>query len=179
MEARAPRFVRSRELGFEFIADDDDQAEPIHTGRRVPVYRKLGDIRTKQLRSIVHHVIERVDLSEMEEVLPADLLGRASLISRAAAFRQVHFPADDVPIEAYNRSESPAHRRLIFEEFFWLALAMGLRKEGREKSPKGTVIEVNDRVRDAVRAVLPFKPTSAQKRVMREIVAEHDKARSR
>ena len=157
---------------FELIAEDDDPAEPIHTGRRVPIYRKLGDIRTKQLRSIVHHVIERVDLSEMEEVLPADLLARASLISRTAAFRQVHFPADDVPIELYNGCESPAHRRLIFEEFFWLALAMGLRKQGREQSPKGTVIEVNDRVRDAVRAVLPFKPTNAQKRVMREIVAD-------
>ena len=156
---------------YEFI-DDDDPAEPIHTGRRVPVYRKLGDIRTKQLRSIVHHVIERVDLSEMQEVLPADLLARTGLISRAAAFRQVHFPADDVPVELYNRCESPAHRRLIFEEFFWLALAMGLRKQGREQSPKGTVIEVNDRVRDAVRAVLPFKPTNAQKRVMREIVAD-------
>ena len=54
---------------YEIIAEDDDPPEPIHTGRRVPIYRRLGEIRTKELRSIVHHVIERVDLSEMEEVL--------------------------------------------------------------------------------------------------------------
>jgi ATP-dependent DNA helicase RecG len=49
---------------------------------------------------------------------------------------------------------------------------MGLRRQGREQSPKGTIIEINDRVRDAVRQVLPFKPTNAQKRVLGEIVRD-------
>ncbi len=156
---------------FEFAADDDD-ADPIHTGRRVPVYRKLGEIRTKQLRSIMHYVLERLDFSEAEEAIPEEVLKRNKLIGSAAAFRQVHFPADDVPLEVYNNFASPAHQRMIFEEFFWLSLAMGLRRQGREQSPKGTVIEVNDRVRNAVRAVLPFKPTGAQKRVLRDIVID-------
>ncbi|HKY06192.1 MAG TPA: ATP-dependent DNA helicase RecG [Blastocatellia bacterium] len=157
---------------YEFTSDDEDAADPIHTGRRVPVYRKLGDVRPKQLRSIVYHVLERLDLSEIEEVMPEELLGRNRLIGRAAAYRQIHFPADDAPLELYNKAQSPAHRRLIFEEFFWVALAMGLRRQGREQSPKGTVIEVNDRVREAVRAILPFKPTGAQKRVLREVVED-------
>lgn len=156
---------------YEFAADDDD-ADPIHTGRRVPIYRKLGDVRTKQLRSIMHHVVARLNFSEIEEVLPAEVLTRGKLISRAAAFHNIHFPADDAPLDLYNRFGSPAHQRLIFEEFFWLSLAMGLRRQGREQSPKGTVIEVNDRVRNAVRAVLPFKPTGAQKRVLAEIVKD-------
>ncbi|MEK6286688.1 MAG: ATP-dependent DNA helicase RecG [Acidobacteriota bacterium] len=156
---------------YEFQLDDED-ADPIHTGRRVPIYRKLGELRTKQLRSIMHHVFERLDFSEMEEVVPEEMLARNKLISRPAALRQVHFPADDVPLDLYNKFQSPAHQRLIFEEFFWLALAMGLRRQGREQSPKGTVIEVNDRVRNAVRAVLPFKPTNAQKRVLGEAVAD-------
>ena len=156
---------------YELVADDDD-SDPIHTGRRVPVYRKLGEIRAKQLRSIVHHVIERLDPSEIEESLPPETLARNHLTGRAEAIRQVHFPGDDAPLDSYNNFQSPAHRRLIFEEFFWLGLAMGLRREGREQSPKGTAIEVNDRVRDAVRAILPFKPTGAQKRVLREIVAD-------
>lgn len=154
---------------YEFALDDDD-ADPIHTGRRVPVYRKLGELRTKQLRSIVHHVLERADLSEIEEVIPEEMLARNNLIPKASAFRQVHFPADDAPLEVYNKFQSPAHQRLIFEEFFWLALAMGLRREGRAESPKGTIIEVNDRVRNAVLEMLPFKPTNAQKRVLREVV---------
>jgi len=156
---------------YEFALDDDD-ADPIHTGRRVPIYRKLGEMRTKQLRSIIHHVFERLDLSDMEEAVPEEVLTRNKLIPMPAALRQIHFPSEDAPLESYNTSDSPAHRRLIFDEFFWLSLAMGLRRQGREQSPKGTVIEVTDRVRNAVRAVLPFKPTNAQKRVLREIVAD-------
>jgi ATP-dependent DNA helicase RecG len=157
---------------YEFVTDDDDLAESIHTGRRVPVYRKLGELRSKQLRSIMYHLTERLDFSEVEEALPQEVLARNRLIARGDAFRQIHFPSDDAPLELYNRASSPAHRRLIFEEFFWLALAMGLRRQGREQSPKGTVIEINDRVREAVRQILPFKPTGAQKRVLREIVAD-------
>jgi ATP-dependent DNA helicase RecG len=156
---------------YEFAAEDDD-SDPIHTGRRVPVYRKVGEIRSRQLRSIMHHVVGRLNFSEIEEVLPEEVLTRGKLITRATAFRNIHFPGDDAPLDLYNRFASPAHQRLIFEEFFWLSLAMGLRRQGREQSPKGTVIEVNDRVRNAVRSVLPFKPTGAQKRVLAEIVKD-------
>jgi len=155
----------------EFILDDED-SDPIHTGRRVPIYRKLGELRTKQLRSIMHHVLARLDFSEIRETIPEEVLTRGELIGKTESIRQVHFPAEDAPLEAYNNFKSPAHRRLIFEEFFWLSLAMGLRREGREHAPKGTTIEVNDRVRNAVRAMLPFKPTGAQKRVLAEIVAD-------
>ena len=164
-------FFEVENADYEFLADDDD-ADPIHTGRRVPIYRKLGEIRTKQLRSIMHHVIERLDFSAVCEVLPAEVLAREKLIGIGTALRNIHFPADDAPLELYNSFASPAHQRLIFDEFFWLSLAMGLRREGREQSPKGTVIEINDRVRVAVRSVLPFKPTGAQKRVLAEIVKD-------
>jgi ATP-dependent DNA helicase RecG len=157
---------------YELIADDEDAAEPIHTGRRVPVYRKLGEIWPKQLRSIMHYLVERLDLSGMKEVFPADLLARNKLISRPDAFKQIHFPSEDDSLEQYNAFRSAAHRRLIFEEFFWLSLAMAIRRQGREQSPKGTVIELNDRVREAVRQMLPFKPTGAQKRVLLDIVTD-------
>jgi len=155
----------------EFVIDDDD-SDPIHTGRRVPIYRKLGELRTKQLRSIMHHVLARLDFSEIRETIPEEVLTRGELIGKTESIKQVHFPAEDAPLESYNGFKSPAHRRLIFEEFFWMSLAMGLRREGREQAPKGTTIEVNDRVRNAVRAMLPFKPTGAQKRVLGEIVAD-------
>ena len=155
----------------EFVLDDDD-SDPIHTGRRVPIYRKLGEIRTKQLRSIMHHVLARLDFSQIRETIPEEVLTRGELIGKTESIKQVHFPAEDAPLEAYNNFKSPAHRRLIFEEFFWMSLAMGLRREGREQARKGTTIEVNDRVRNAVRAILPFKPTGAQKRVLAEIVSD-------
>ena len=157
---------------YEFVADEDDAPEPIHTGRRVPVYRKLGDIRSKQLRSIVYRLIARLDPSAVEEILPEDLRTRCGLIPKFDALRQVHFPADDAPLDLYNGRGSAAHKRLIFEEFFWIVLAMAIRREGRKESPKGTLIELNDRVREAVRQILPFKPTSAQKQALGEIVAD-------
>jgi ATP-dependent DNA helicase RecG len=157
---------------YELVSDAEDGPDPIHTGRRVPVYRKLGDIRTKQLRSIIHRILERLDDSEVPEVVPSDVAGRNRLIKRSDALRQVHFPADDAPLEEYNLSRSAAHRRLIFEELFLLSFAMCLRRLSRQQSPKGTLIEVSDRVRESVRRILPFKLTDAQRRVIREIVTD-------
>lgn len=156
---------------YEMMADEDDDAESnaIHTARRVPVYRKLGDFRTRQLRSIFHHVVSNLSQDVLEN-LPEEIVARNNLIARGAALRQIHFPADDVPIEHYQQAKSPAHRRLIFEEFFWLALALGLRRGERISEPKGLQIEITDKVRQAVRSILPFVPTGAQKRCLKEIV---------
>ncbi len=156
---------------YEILTDDDDDPETsaIHTARRVPVYRKLGDYRTRQLRSIFHHLLNRIE-TDASESLPDEVIARCNLIPRVEALRKVHFPADDSPMEDYNLARSPAHRRLIFEEFFWLSLALGLRRGERIKEPKGEIIEITDRVREAVRSILPFHPTEAQKRALKEIV---------
>ncbi len=158
---------------YEMLQDDDEDAETsaIHTARRVPIYRKLGDFRTRQLRNIYHHVLANLSDS-VDENLPEEIVARNVLLPRSQALRYIHFPSDDVGIDAYNEARSAAHRRLIFEEFFWLAMALGVRRGEREVEPKGEIIEINDRVRDAVRAILPFSPTNAQKRVVREIVAD-------
>src|SRR5215813_1275988 len=137
--------------------------------RRVPVYRKLGDYRTRQLRSIFHHLLNTIE-KDAAESLPDEVIARCNLIPRVEALRKIHFPADDSPIDDYNLARSPAHRRLIFEEFFWLSLALGLRRGERISEPKGEIIEITDRVREAVRSILPFHPTDAQKRALKEIV---------
>ncbi len=158
---------------YETLTHEDDDAEnsAMHTARRVPVYRKLGDFRTRQLRSIFHHLLANLP-PELPESLPEEIVARCSLIPRGEALRKIHFPADDTPLDDYNQARSPAHRRLIFEEFFWLALAIGLRRGERVKEPKGEHIEITDRVREAVRRILPFTPTDAQKRAIKEIVAD-------
>jgi ATP-dependent DNA helicase RecG len=155
---------------YEIAGDPDDPLSFIHTGRRVPVYRKLGDFRTRPLRRILFEILERLGLGDVEERLPASTVERHGLVSRGDALRQVHFPADDVPLADYAAFRSPAHRRLIFEEFFWLSLALANRRDDTDAQPKGPLFEVNDRVRAAVKDVLPFRPTGAQKRVLKEIV---------
>jgi ATP-dependent DNA helicase RecG len=158
-------------------ASDDEEEESgdpsvsaIHVGRRVPVYRKLGEFRTKRLREIMHAVLARLPDDEIVETLPADLVARQQLISRAEAVRRIHFPTEDVPLADYERARSPAHLRLIFEEFFWVALAIALRKSERVKEPKGELIEINEGVRRHLAEVLPFSLTSAQERAVRRIL---------
>lgn len=158
---------------YEVIdVDTDPSQEAIHMGRCVPVYRKLGDIRTKQLRTIMHNLLERLDFGTVPENLPPQILERNNLLTRAEAIKQIHFPPEFVSLDTYNYAKSPAHKRLIFEEFFWLLLGLAVKRTERHQEPKGTKIEINDQVRQAVLNILPFKPTSAQKRVLKEIVTD-------
>ncbi len=163
--------VAGDEEGFE--DDDEGNADPalmaIHVGRRVPVYRKLGEFRSKRLREIVYEVLSRIKDEAFKETLPADLLSRQRLINRADALRRIHFPTEDVPLADYERARSPAHLRLIFEEFFWVALALLIQRGERVKETKGAVIEITDRVRASLEEILPFVLTSAQERVTNRI----------
>ncbi len=159
---------------YEVLADTDEadveDAPTIHTGRRVPIYRKLGSFRTRALRSLMFRLIER--LSDVEEdALPSDLVARFGVPSKFDAFRQVHFPDLDCDFSELLRGRSPAHARLALEEFYLLSLAMLERRARRTAEGKAPMV-VTDRIRNAVRQVLPFKPTGAQKRVIREIVAD-------
>jgi ATP-dependent DNA helicase RecG len=155
---------------FEVLPEEDEAAEPIHTGRCVPVYRRLGTFTTRQLRSIMYHVLTNLPAGSVPEILPPGTVERHRLPSRHDAFINIHFPTDGAPIDQYNQFQSSAHRRLIFEEFVQLQLALGIRRQDRQAAPKGTVIRVDDRIRDIVRAVLPFHLTGAQKQTLKEIV---------
>ncbi|MGE0102749.1 MAG: ATP-dependent DNA helicase RecG [Blastocatellales bacterium] len=158
---------------YEILSDDDEDSElnAIHTARRVPVYRKLGDFRTRQLRTIYHRVLSGLS-AEVPESLPSEIIDNRKLIPLNEALRNCHFPADDASIDDYNQARSPAHRRLIFEELFWLAIAIGVRRGERTREPKGALIEVTPRVREAYLKILPFNPTGAQERVLGEILRD-------
>ncbi|HEX8845527.1 MAG TPA: ATP-dependent DNA helicase RecG [Pyrinomonadaceae bacterium] len=160
-------------LTDELVEDDEGETDPalaaIHVGRRVPVYRKLGEFRSKRLREIMYEVLDRVRDEAIRETLPEDLRSRQHLIGRATALRRIHFPTEDVPLADYERARSPAHLRLIFEEFFWVALALAIRRGERVKEAKGAVIEITERVRASLASILPFTLTSAQERVINRI----------
>ena len=152
---------------------DEDTSDPslaaIHVGRRVPIYRKLGDFNSKRLREIMHAILAALDDKSIPETLPADLRQRARLIGRAKALREIHFPAQDASLDEYERSRSPAHIRMIFEDFFWLAFAVALKRGKRTKESKGAVIQIDRRVTDSIAQVLPFKLTRAQRNVVLQI----------
>lgn len=155
------------------FADDDADIDPklaaIHVGRRVPVYRKFGQFQTKRLREIIFDIIKHLYEDSAHETLPQDLIARKQLIGRAEAFKRIHFPSENDSLASYERAKSPAQLRLIFEEFFWLALAIGVKRGERTKEPKGAVIEITDKIHERVFSVLPFKLTNAQQRVTTRI----------
>lgn len=151
---------------------DDPTFAAIHVGRRVPIYRKLGDLSSKRLREVIHAVLESIPDKEIKETLPAELRQRQKLIGRAAAFREIHFPPEDAALDQYLIARSPAHLRLIFEDFFWVALGLSLKRGQRIKERKGAVIKIDSRVKDKIAAILPFKLTNAQRRVVKQIFAD-------
>lgn len=162
--------ARDKEADKELEEDIGDPAYAmIHTGRRVPVYRKLGPFQTKRLREIIHSVVENLDPRSIEESLPADLIVRQKLITHGQALKEIHFPPEAEPLSEYEMHRSAAHRRLIFEELFWLSFMLGLQRGERMKEPKGTVIEISRTTRERLLGYLPFKLTNAQTRVIKAI----------
>jgi ATP-dependent DNA helicase RecG len=74
-------------------------------------------------------------------------------------------------MEALQSWSTPAQRRLVFEELFYLELGLELKRK-RFRQRQGIAFETNDGVRAALRQVLPFHPTKAQKSALGEIVAD-------
>jgi ATP-dependent DNA helicase RecG len=169
------RLNRPDELELVTGHDDEEGTETdpalaaIHVGRRVPIYRKLGDFRSKRLREIVHEVLARLPDKSFEETLPRDLLDRRGLIARGPAVREVHFPGSEASLDDYDRMRSPAHQRLIFEELFWVALGLAVKRGERIKERKGATIKIDNQMKQRIGSVLPFKLTEAQRRVVKEI----------
>ena len=149
--------------------ESDSTVAAIHVGRCVPVYRKLGDFRSKRMRETIHQLLARLSPESIGETLPADLRARHQLVSRDIALRHIHFPAGDAPLDDYHQARSPAHRRLIFEELFWLALGLSVKRGHRIRERKGSTIKIDDGMKKRIASVLPFKLTEAQKRAVREI----------
>jgi ATP-dependent DNA helicase RecG len=153
---------------FEILKGDDSE-EGLHTGRVVPVYEAAGKITTRVFRALLHNALE--NLPALDDPLPPHIRARLKLPDRGAASRELHFPAQETDVRLLNAFRSPAQFRLIFEEFFWLECGLSLKRAKARVHP-GISFELNDRVREKIKAMLPFKPTHAQKRVLKEIAED-------
>ncbi len=140
-------------------------------GRIVPVYEAVGTFGTRQIRRAIYATLQNLD-ANIADVLPPELRARMGFPQRRDALIQAHFPAQGESLELLNLFRSRAQRRLIFEEFFLYQLSLAL---GRKAVRKENAIPFHlreDKVREAVKKILPFKPTGAQKKVLREIAAD-------
>ncbi len=159
---------------FEILPDATADAETrlLEVGRITPVYESLGgrQLASRWQRKVIFNLLESVG-GAVPECLPHALLNRLELPGRETALSEVHFPPEGTPLPQLQSFSTRAHRRLIFEEFFFLELGLELKRR-RMKERAGIAFATSDKVRGAIREVLPFHPTAAQKRALGEIVAD-------
>ena len=169
-------------LPAEGAVGPDAEFAKLEMGRIVPVYESLGGktpwgakLTSKWTRRVMWSVFEELIEGGAEvsvpETLPGALRERLGLPGRMEALRALHFPEVGTPLAELMEARTPAHQRLIFEEFWYLELGLELKRR-RLRERVGTRFETGDGVREAIKQVLPFHPTSAQKRVLGEIVGD-------
>ena len=159
---------------FEILPDSSDDAETrlLEVGRITPVYESLGGARlaSRWQRKVIFNLLDSVR-GHVPECLPSPMIARLDMPDRESALREVHFPPEGTSLTQLQSWATPAHRRLIFEELFFLELGLELKRRSMRKRA-GIAFETNDKVREAIREVLPFHPTAAQKRTLGEIVTD-------
>jgi ATP-dependent DNA helicase RecG len=159
---------------FEIVKGEESPDAGIHTGRIVPVYERTGSVTTNMQRKLVWEVLQQLP-QEMFDPVPADIRAREGWPSRRDALGPAHFPDKGTPIDALNAFRTPAQRRLIFEDFFVYETGLALRRQQNADVRKALVSRVDDRIREAARAILPFKLTEGQRQALAEIVADMQK----
>jgi len=159
---------------FEILPDSSDDAETrlLEVGRITPVYESLGGSRlaSRWQRKVIFNLLDAVR-GNVPESLPTPILAKLDLPDREIALREVHYPPEGTSLTQLQAWATPAHRRLIFEELFYLELGLELKRR-RMRERQGIAFTTGERVREAIREVLPFHPTAAQKRTLGEIVGD-------
>ena len=140
----------------------------IHTGRLVPVYHETYGISSKWLRSRTSPLISQI-IPSISDFLPKEITRTNDLLNLASALKWIHFPEDKIQIQK-------ARQRFAFEELFLLQLAAQERKIGWRKKKTIFKLKVNqEKLLEFINS-LPFTLTSAQKRCLKEILADLEKS---
>jgi ATP-dependent DNA helicase RecG len=178
---------RSRELQivqpqFEILGDPTDSgedgaekkaAESLEIGRIVPIYEAIGRLTPRWFRRAIRTALDNLT-PDLPDPIPAAVRSHLGLISPRAALWNVHWPEPGESFEALQSSRTPAHIRMIFDELFFVELGLELKRR-EQKAQTGIAFRLDDRARAAIKKILPFHPTAAQKRVLKEIAADMEK----
>ena len=152
--------------------EEDRKWQSLEVGRIVPIYEAAGNGRltTRWFRRVIHGMLENLE-PDIADAIPATVRGRMQLIDRRRAFFEAHWPEVGESLTNLQAARTPAHIRLIFEELFFLELGLELKRR-KMRAQTGIGFAINDAVRAAIKRILPFHPTAAQKRVLKEIAAD-------
>lgn len=142
---------------IEVIRVDDGDTETIHLNRIVPIYRNISGINQRRLREIIHMAVGSIHHADH---FPFPV----SRTDRKADLLETHFPTS-------MESARIARRRFALEDFFTLQLNVVWQRT-RHRSHQGRILGKKTTLLKALYHSLPFDLTTAQKRSIKEIIAD-------
>lgn len=151
---------------YEIIGEDTEST--LHVGRIVPIYHETKGWTARQMRVLVKNSLADYG-PELLDHLPVPLRARQRLIPIHEAFHDIHFPKTGTDLELLERGKTAAHRRLAFEELLLLQLALATRHRSVHEEPKELRFNPRTPLLQQLSRLLPFRLTTAQDRVIREI----------
>ena len=154
--------------------DDADKLQLSEMGMQ-PYYVTTEKMKNSGLNSRAIEKLVRTLLTKLTkplpETLPPFITERLHLISRDAAFRQVHYPKSTDEMQR-------ARLRLKFEELFYVQLNILRYASDQRRKYRGYLFpRVGEQFNRFYKENLPFELTGAQKRVMHEIRADMNSGR--
>ncbi len=129
-----------------------------------PIYSVKGDISSFRLKKAIEKAIRDYS-SEVEEILPADMLTAYKIPKRSDAIKTMHFPSSRLALKH-------ARRRFTYEEFLLFQLKIQiLRKRRRELTVGNSQLYDVNKLQEFIQE-LPFSLTNAQKKSLKQILSD-------
>ncbi|OFZ11500.1 MAG: ATP-dependent DNA helicase RecG [Bdellovibrionales bacterium RBG_16_40_8] len=156
---------------IQLVSDDEPKTED----QLIPLYTDTEGLSPHKIRKLMTVAIDELVLKQkaVPEVFPLQLREKFNLLPRAEALRLIHCPPP-LSGEDFLNYRSPAQRRIIFEEFFWLEIYMAREKLGLKREPAPALLGGRE-LADKLIASLSFQLTKAQIFVFEEIFADIQK----
>jgi ATP-dependent DNA helicase RecG len=145
VSGRLKRFGRRWTLDNPEFQVVEGDAEVLHAGRIVPVYRLTAGLTAARLRVAMREALDRAGHA-YPEYLPDALRREEDLVGIADALESAHYP------ESFERRDT-ALRRLAFDELLALQLGMVARRRARGADRAPTIV-IEDATDDAIRSAL-------------------------
>lgn len=149
----------------ELLPDDFSPDE--YQGTLAPIYRLTEELSLRVMQQTIHAALA-VALPYIEEYLPEKIRVQTGLMALPDAYRIIHAfecSGEELRPEMLAR----AHRRLVVDEFFVIAMGLLLKRWRTEQMPYTVRHRPPGELVRGLLKRLPFALTEAQKRVLREI----------
>lgn len=149
---------------MEILEDATEEHEFWKTRNYLPIYPLTAKISIKLLRNLVYNVFS-LYVSEIEDNLPQKIMKKYNFLPRKIALQKIHFPTTLDNLETYKA-------QFIYEELFFQQLMLARNHELNMTQPIGRKFQFKKTYTSKLKKNLPYNLTSAQNRVLREIVSD-------